>query len=144
MDVTGPIYHSEGHQGQDEVSSLWNPNSVALLYESSSTCALQCEADEGASIPTPFKFKTGQNYVYDYQVTTATLMKGTSDQESTAQIKATVQIQVESACDYHLKVFYHFIISLLPCGCFTYRNVLLKREFFIQVRDARSQPSLNI
>ena len=93
-------------QHRDEVSSLWNPNSVSLLYDAAgSSCSLQCEtSDEEASTAAPFKFATGQGYTYDYTIVTSTMMKGTSRQESRAEIKATVELRAESPCDYHLKV----------------------------------------
>ena len=111
LPIAGPIFdpsiqESNSRDHHDQVSSLWNPNSVSLLYDAaggSSSCSLQCD-DNDSNDNGPFKFEPGQGYTYDYSVVSSTLMKGTSSQESRAEIRASIEIRPESACDFRLKV----------------------------------------
>ena len=107
LSIAGPIFDPSSQEANsrdhDQVSSLWNPNSVSLLYDAAgSSCSLQC--DDSNDSNGPFKFEPGQGYTYDYSVVSSTLMKGTSSQESRADIRASVEIRAESACDFSLKV----------------------------------------
>ena len=110
LSIAGPIFdpsiQEANSREHDQVSSLWNPNSVSLLYDAaggSSSCSLQCD-DNDSNDNGPFKFEPGQGYTYDYSVVSSTLMKGTSSQESRAEIRASVEIRAESVCDFSLKV----------------------------------------
>ena len=51
-----------------------------------------------------FKYTPGMTYEHEYHVTTETLMEGANSRKATIQISAIADIEVESKCDFILKV----------------------------------------
>ena len=52
----------------------------------------------------PWSYEVGSTYTYSYSVDTSTSMKGTSDQESKMNLKAKVQMTVNTPCDFSMQV----------------------------------------
>ena len=53
----------------------------------------------------PWSYEAGKTYSYVYSVQTTTSMKGTSNQESVLELKASVELTVNTACDFSMKVW---------------------------------------
>ncbi|XP_041357420.1 apolipophorins-like [Gigantopelta aegis] len=63
-----------------------------------STCARRCTESS------KFKYMPGTTYEHEYHVTTDTLMEGANSRKATIQISAIADIEVESKCDFILRL----------------------------------------
>ncbi|XP_029653881.1 vitellogenin-like [Octopus sinensis] len=62
------------------------------------TCAKICTGNH------KFNYKQGIAYKYEYAITSATLMKGASSDEPTISIRAKVEIEPVSKCDFIMRI----------------------------------------